>query len=90
MFYYVYILRSKEDERSYIGYTNNLQKRILEHNRGDNFSTKPRRPFELIYYEAHKNKLDAQNRERFFKTGWGRQYIGKVLKNYLMEKLRRG
>ena len=89
MFYYVYILRSDKDNKFYIGHTNNLKRRLVEHNRGDNFSTKPRGPFNLVYYEAHSNEVDARNREKFFKTGWGRQYINKVLKNYLMEKFRR-
>lgn len=89
MFYFVYILKSLKDDKLYIGYTNDLKRRLIEHNRGENFSTKFRRPLELIYYEAYKNKVDAETRETFFKTGWGRQYINKVLKNFLIEKLRR-
>ncbi len=61
----------------YIGYTYDLKKRVIEHNKGENFSTKFRRPLELIYYEAHKNKTDAENREKFFKSGWGKQYINR-------------
>jgi len=83
MFYFVYILRSMKDSKFYIGYTNNLRRRIIEHNNQENFSTKSRTPFELIYYEAHRDKMDAKNREKFFKTGWGRQYIQKNLKNFL-------
>ena len=89
MFYYVYILKSLNDDKLYVGYTNDLKRRIIEHDRGENFSTKMRKPFELIYYEAYRDKRDAENRERFFKTGWGRQYINKTLKNFLIEKLRR-
>ena len=90
MFHFVYILRSVKDGGFYIGYTNDLKRRVMEHNRGENFSTNPRKPFELIYFEAYRNKLDAQNREKFFKSGWGRQHVQKVLKNFLVEKLRRG
>jgi len=85
MFTYVYILKSKKDERLYIGCTGDLKKRLQEHNRGDSFSTKGRRPFSLIYYEAYPNRKDAENREKFFKTGWGRQYIKKALRNYYSE-----
>mgnify|MGYP003396009958 CR=1 FL=1 len=83
MFYYVYILVSLRDNKLYIGYTDNLKRRVIEHNRGESFSTKPRRPFKLIYYEAYLNKEDAHSREKFFKSGWGRQYIKKSLKNFL-------
>ena len=80
--FYVYILRSQTDKNLYVGYTSDLQKRIKEHNSGNNFSTKHRIPFEVIYYEAYKNKQDAQEREVYFKTGWGRKYVVKILKNY--------
>lgn len=80
--YYVYILQSKRDRKLYIGCTNNLRKRLEMHNSGKVFSTQYRRPFDLIYYEAYKNQDDAFKREKFFKTGWGRNYIKRILKNY--------
>jgi putative endonuclease len=86
MFHYVYILLSLFDKKLYVGYTKDLKKRIMEHNRGQNFSTKSRRPLEPIFFEAFRNESDARAREKFFKTGWGRQYIKKVLKNFLNAK----
>lgn len=80
--YYVYILKSLKDVKLYIGYTKNLKERLRQHNSGKNFSTTNRRPLELIYYEAYKNKIDAQQKEKFLKTGWGRNYIKRTLKNY--------
>jgi len=80
--FYIYILRSLSDKKLYIGYTDNLQRRIKEHNSGNNFSTKNRLPLKLVYYEAYCDKQDALEREIFFKTGWGRKYIAKILKNY--------
>lgn len=65
--FYVYILKSKKDNKLYIGYTNNLRKRLEEHNSKKNRSTKSRTPFELIYYEAYKNQEDAQKREEMLK-----------------------
>ena len=59
----VYILKSKKDGNLYIGSTNNLKRRLLEHNRGLNFSTKFRIPFELIYCEIYKTEGDARDRE---------------------------
>ena len=83
--YYVYILRSKKDNDFYTGYTENLETRFKEHNKGLVKATRNRRPLELIYYEAYKNRKDAIKREKFLKTGWGRNYIRRVLANYLQE-----
>ncbi len=82
-FYYVYILISLKDKKSYIGYTTNLKKRIYYHNKGFNKSTKNRRPFKIIYSEAYINERDARKREKFFKTGHGREEIKKILKHTL-------
>jgi putative endonuclease len=49
--YYVYILKSLKDYRHYIGYTADLGKRLLEHNRGKSVSVRNRGPFELLYAE---------------------------------------
>lgn len=80
--YYVYILKSKKDGKLYVGCTNNLKRRMLLHNKGKVESTKFRRPFILIYYEAYLNKFDAFAKERWLKTGWGRNYIRRTLKHY--------
>jgi putative endonuclease len=60
---WVYILKSKKDKNLYIGSTNNLRERFKKHNEGLVRSTKSRRPFELIYYEAYKVEKDARKRE---------------------------
>lgn len=65
--YYVYILKSKRDKKLYIGSTCDLRKRLYMHNAGLVFSTKYRRPFELIYYEAYKSEKDARKRESSLK-----------------------
>lgn len=65
--FYVYILRSKRDNRLYIGSTNDLRRRIEEHNSGKSVSTKFRRPLELIYYEAYRSEQDARRREKNLK-----------------------
>ena len=61
--YYVYIIKSIKDRQLYIGYTNNLLRRIKEHNSKLNISTKSRTPFKLVYYEAYYNRQDAIKRE---------------------------
>ena len=81
--YFVYVLKSKKDYNLYVGYTNNVRRRVEEHNSGKVRITKYRRPFKLIYLEGYLNQKDATSREKFFKTGWGRTHLKRVLKNYL-------
>ncbi len=83
--YYVYVLLSLEDNKFYVGFTSDLERRLKEHNSGKNTSTKSRLPLELIYYEAHLSKTDAARRERYFKTSKGKS----TLKQMLRESLRR-
>jgi len=65
--YYVYVLQSKKDKSLYIGYTNNLQKRLNAHNKGECVSTKDRKPFRIASYEAYSAEIDARTRERRLK-----------------------
>jgi putative endonuclease len=81
--YYVYILKSQLDGKLYIGYTANLRDRIQRHQSGEVLSTKPRRPFELIFYEAYKSKEDAKRRERYFKTSKGKSALHMMLRDSL-------
>jgi putative endonuclease len=81
--YGVYILRSKKDKSLYIGYSNSIKRRVNEHQKGQCFSTANKRPWEIIYCELYKNREDAVHRESFFKSGWGRNYINKILYNTL-------
>lgn len=75
MFYYTYVLISSKDYKFYIGSTSNLKDRIKIHNQGRVKSTKGRRPLKLIYYEACLKKQKAENREKYFKTGFGRGFL---------------
>lgn len=65
--FYVYIIKSKKYKNLYIGCTGNLVKRIDEHNKNNNTSTKNKGPFELIYFEGYKSKEDAFHREHNLK-----------------------
>lgn len=82
--YYTYILLSKKDSKFYTGYTSDLRKRFKEHNSGYNISTKNRGTFELIYYEACLNQIDAIAREKQLKTGKGKKYLKIRLKRFLL------
>lgn len=78
--FYVYVLRSKKDRLNYIGFTVDLQRRFKEHNDGKSKSTAPRRPFELLYYEAHTSESDARRREKYLKTSKGKASLKQILR----------
>ena len=67
--FFLYILKSSKDNQCYIGYTNNLKRRIEEHNSGKSKSTRSRAQFKLIYYEAYISEKDAKHREHNLKLG---------------------
>jgi len=81
--YYTYVLQSEKDDRFYIGFTKDLKLRFEQHSKGTVNSTKNRRPFQLIYYEASLAQEDATNREKYLKPYNGRRFLHKRLKSYL-------
>ncbi|MCA9392377.1 GIY-YIG nuclease family protein [candidate division WWE3 bacterium] len=83
MFYYVYVLQSIKDKSLYIGFTEDLKRRLNEHNSGKNISTKKSLPHKIIFYEAFLDKSDALNREKYLKSGWGHRSIKTLLNDYL-------
>ncbi len=84
--WHVYVLESKIDGDKYVGLTNDLKRRLNMHNTGQVLATKNRFPFKIIYLETYLNKYDAAAREKFLKSGWGKNYLNRVLKNYLYNK----
>jgi putative endonuclease len=84
--FYVYILKSKKCDDLYIGFTSDLKKRLLEHNNGDTPSTKTKRPYKLIYYEAYPAESDARRRESMLKLrGQARYHLLSRLKDTLKQ-----
>jgi len=81
--HYVYVLRSKVDGNFYVGFSNDLKKRVADHNAGKNLSTQARKPLELIFYEAFPDKLDALRRERYLKSNKGKTMLKQLLREYL-------
>ncbi|OGF61853.1 hypothetical protein A2662_01225 [Candidatus Giovannonibacteria bacterium RIFCSPHIGHO2_01_FULL_45_33] len=78
---YVYILQSERNGKLYKGCTNDLKRRIKEHNSAQETSTKSGAPWKLLYYEAFANKSDALREELFLKSGKGKERI-----KYLLER----
>lgn len=89
MFYYVYVIESEKNGNIYIGRTNDLNKRLKEHNRGVNFSTKPYLSWHIIYCEICLNEDDAMRREQYLKTNQGSRLLKRRLKEYFYEKSRK-
>jgi putative endonuclease len=83
---YVYVLQSQVDKSLYTGCTHDLKARIKLHNAKKVASTKKKVPYKLIYYEAYINSKDSYNREKYMKTGYGRNHINKVLSNFFIGK----
>ena len=81
--YYTYVLRSLPDRKLYVGYTKDLQRRFSEHQHGQSDATAPRRPFELLFYEAFQHSADAKRREMYFKSTKGRRAMHLMLRDSL-------
>jgi len=77
--YYVYILRSLKDNKYYTGYTNNLERRLQDHNRGKSESVKYRGPFALVHREEYSTKLEAIRREKQIKSYKGGEAFKRLL-----------
>lgn len=82
-FYYFYILRSKKNEKLYLGFTKNWKKRFKQHNSGSESATKPNVPYEIIYLAGFISKKDAIECEKYFKTTSGWKRLKRMLKNTL-------
>lgn len=77
--YYVYILKSLKDKGFYIGCTKNIEKRILEHNKGKTSSLRSRRPLMVVYTEKHDNVNTAYAREKEIKSYKGGNEFKKII-----------
>ena len=81
--YFVYVLKLKNNDL-YIGYTDDLVKRLKYHQSGKSRFTKPLRPVKLVYYEAYIAKEDATKREYHLKTGQQRELLKERIKNSIL------
>ena len=83
--YYVCILFSNKDGNLYIGYTNDLRRRLREHKSGQSTATRNRLPLLLIHYESYLKWSDTKRREKFLKGGKGRTEFKVQLQDILKE-----
>ena len=77
--FHVYVLRSETTGRFYVGYTSDLPQRLGQHNHGITKSTKNRGPWGLVHQETFSTRSEAMRRERFLKTGQGREELKAIL-----------
>ncbi|MES1197970.1 MAG: GIY-YIG nuclease family protein [Chitinophagaceae bacterium] len=78
--FFVYAIKSIDKKYIYVGLTNNLLRRFDEHQNGKNKTTKPYRPFIEFYNEAFATRPEARNREKFLKSGAGKEILKDLLK----------
>ncbi|OGO53102.1 MAG: hypothetical protein A2148_05370 [Chloroflexi bacterium RBG_16_68_14] len=76
---YVYILESVSAGRYYIGCTNDLERRLREHNNGKSTSTKALRPWRLAYSQYFETLTEARQREQYLKTQKSRVLLTKLI-----------
>ncbi|WP_456424373.1 GIY-YIG nuclease family protein [Lutibacter sp.] len=77
--FYVYVLYSKKYNRKYTGMTIDIEQRLKEHNTKQNKSTKAYVPWEVIFKEEFKTRIEARAREKYLKSGIGREFIKSLL-----------
>ena len=81
--FYVYVLFSSKLRKRYKGSTSNIERRLIEHNDGKSRFTKGGIPWSVVYKEEYATLSEARKRELFLKSGAGRKFLDKVLKDKL-------
>ena len=84
---YVYAIKSLNKNYIYVGMTDNIEKRLLQHNSGENKSTKAYNPFIFIHSENCSTRPEARLKEKYLKSGVGKEYLKTVKLPAAMAKL---
>ena len=79
--YYVYLIKSTDNNNVYKGFTNDINRRLKEHLAGNVRSTKYMLPLDLIHVEICNTRSEARKLELFFKSGYGREVIEEIINN---------
>ncbi len=75
----VYAIKSSSRNYLYIGITSNFERRFKQHNEGQNRTTKPYAPFILVLKEIFPDRINAREREKYLKSGIGREYLRSLI-----------
>ena len=76
--FWVYALSSLNRNYIYVGMTQDIEQRISRHNKGLERTTKPYAPFVLLYKEVHPNRIEARRREKYWKSGVGKEQLREI------------
>ena len=77
--YYTYAIINKNKSYVYVGISDNYLRRIDQHNKGYNRTTKPYKPFEILLIEKYNNRIEARKREKYLKSGCGKEYLKNLI-----------
>ena len=77
--FFVYAIVSEKDNRIYVGFSSDFEKRLKEHNAGRTKSTKGFRPWKPLYNEVIKGRIEARNKEKYYKSGIGKEFLKSLL-----------
>jgi len=80
--YFIYAISSLERNYIYVGLTDDIERRISEHNGGKNKTTKPYLPFILIYTEEFTTRAEAREKEKYYKSGVGKEKLKEIRKKF--------
>ena len=81
--FYVYVIEHQKTELIHVGFTQDLSKRLKEHNQKGFLTSKKENSWRVIYYEAYLHEIDARKREEYFRTHIGRNVIKQRIQSYL-------
>ena len=88
MKYWVYALWSESHDKIYVGFTNNLERRLSQHANGESTYTRKFRPWQCFFTEMASTKEEALKKETYYKSGWGRKRLQKELEEWQSRELR--
>lgn len=79
--FYIYVIQSLKDFKTYIGFAKSPEKRLREHNSGQVKSTRHRRPFKILFTERFDTLSEVKKRELYWKSGAGRRKLKEYFRN---------
>jgi putative endonuclease len=85
--YWIYVLKAEKYNKSYVGYTDNVSRRLEQHNHGQSNFSKRFLPWKLIHSESFETQVEALTREKFLKSRSGRIFLKEVIFKSLGDRL---